>query len=111
MPANHGLRLDDHERRWPAIPEPRQPHPEDPVRRLQPRTLRGAPIRCQLLAEGEVLEQKSLLPHEERPNRGPNDGAQERRPPNLAEDENINDIKRDGVFADYGGKKDDRTVH
>jgi hypothetical protein len=63
--------------------------------------LRGAAIRCQLLAESEVLEQKSLLCDEERPNRGPDDGEQERHSPKLAEDENVNDIKRDGVFADY----------
>ena len=56
-----------------------------------------------MLAEGEVLEQKSLLPHEERPNRGSDDGAQERHLPKLAEDENVNDIKKDGVFADYDG--------
>jgi len=43
-----------------------------------------------------------MLPHEERPNRGPNDRAQERHLPKLAEDEDVNDIKRDGVFADYG---------
>jgi hypothetical protein len=74
MPANHGLWLDDHKRRLPATPELRQSHPEDPIRRPQPRTQRGPPIRCKLLAEGEVLEQKSLFSHEERPNRGPDDG-------------------------------------
>jgi hypothetical protein len=54
-----------------------------------------------LLPKSEVLEQKSLLRHEQRPNAGPDDGEQERHPPKLAEDENVNDIKRDGVFADY----------
>ena len=68
------------------------------------RALRGAAIRCQLLAESEVLEQKSLLRDEERPNRSPDDGKQERHPPKLAEGENVNDFKRDGVFADYGGR-------
>jgi hypothetical protein len=42
-----------------------------------------------------------LLPHEERPDRGPDDGEQERHPPKLAKAENVNDIKKDGVFADY----------
>jgi hypothetical protein len=53
------------------------------------------------LAKSKVLEQKSLPPHEERPNRGPDDGEQERHRAKLAEAENVNDIKRDGVFADY----------
>jgi hypothetical protein len=55
-----------------------------------------------LLAESEVLEEKSLLPHEERPNRSPDDGEQERHLPKLAEAENVNEINRDRVFADYG---------
>ena len=67
-------------------------HPEDPIRGPQPCMRRGAPIRCQLLAESEVLEQESLLPHEEGPDRVPDDGEQERHPPNLAEDEDVNDI-------------------
>jgi hypothetical protein len=45
-----------------------------------------------LLAESEILEQKSLLPHEERPDRGPDDGQQERHLPKLAKAENVNDI-------------------
>ena len=55
-----------------------------------------------MLAESEILKQKRLLPHEDGPDYGPDDGAQERHLPKLAEDENINDIRRDGVFADYG---------
>jgi hypothetical protein len=54
-----------------------------------------------LLPKSEVLEQNSSLRHEEHPNRGPDNGERERHPPKLAEDENVNDIKRDGVFADY----------
>jgi hypothetical protein len=46
-----------------------------------------------------VLEQKSLLPHEERPDRGPDDGEQERHPPKPAKGENVNDIKKDGAFS------------
>jgi hypothetical protein len=56
-----------------------------------------------LLAESEVLEQKTLLRDEERPNRGPDDGKQERHPSMLAEDKNVNDFKSDGIFADYRG--------
>jgi hypothetical protein len=55
-----------------------------------------------LLAESEVLEEKSLPRHEERPNRGPDDGEQERPLAKLAKAENVNDINGDRVFADYG---------
>jgi hypothetical protein len=54
-----------------------------------------------LLAESEVLKQKSLLRDEERPNRGPDDGEQERHLPKLAEAENVHDINADGVSANY----------
>jgi hypothetical protein len=59
-----------------------------------------------LLAKSKVLEQKSLLPHEERPNRGSDDGEQKRHLPKLAKAENVNDIKRDEVFADYGRRRE-----
>ena len=42
-----------------------------------------------------------LLPHQERPNRGSDDGEQKRHLPKLAKAENVNDIKKDEVFADY----------
>jgi hypothetical protein len=59
-----------------------------------------------LLPKSEILEQNrskqaqnrskqlknSSLRDEKRPNRGPDDSEQERHPPKLAEDENVNDI-------------------
>jgi hypothetical protein len=59
-------------------------------------------MRCQLLAKSKVLERKRLLPHEQCPNRGPDDGERQRHPRKPAEDENVNDTNGDGVFADYG---------
>ncbi len=57
MPANDGLRLDDHERSFPTIPSPAQESPEGAIEVGQ----RRPPVRSgqedrELLAQSQVLE-------------------------------------------------------
>ena len=56
MPAYHGIRLDDDERRSPARPSTREPRPEQAVRPREARSSGRAHEHHELLAQGEVLQ-------------------------------------------------------
>src|SRR4030095_16589412 len=56
MPAHNGVGSNDHQRRTPVLPAYRQGDPEESVAGLQRDSLLDAFDRCQLLAQGHVLE-------------------------------------------------------
>ena len=56
MPADHGVRLDDDERRSPARPGTREPRPEQAIRPREARSSGRAREHHELLAQGEVLQ-------------------------------------------------------
>ena len=64
VPANHGLRLDDHEGGLPAGPETRQQHPEEPVAPAEFRARLGALINCQLLPQRQTFRYTARAGHE-----------------------------------------------
>ena len=67
MPPHNGVRLDNHQHRAPASPEPRKPHPEDAVALSQSRPLRLVLKNGKLLPEGEVLGGQMRLSSRQRP--------------------------------------------
>ncbi len=60
MPADYGLRFDDHQARAPARPEPGQPDPEDPAAFPQPRPLRRHLEDGELPAERQGSQRPEL---------------------------------------------------
>jgi hypothetical protein len=63
--ANHGVRLDDHERVFPARPEPEECYPERAVNRREPGPRSCLSIRCELLAQSK-LDDCLLIPTSEK---------------------------------------------
>jgi hypothetical protein len=55
MPANHRLRLDDHQRFRPPLPYRAESRPEKPVENAESRGLDRAVQHQQLVPQGEVL--------------------------------------------------------
>ena len=51
MPANHRVRLDDHQGVSPARPEPEECNPERAIERREPRSRRLQSVCCELLAQ------------------------------------------------------------
>jgi DNA replication protein DnaC len=56
VPADHGVRLDDDERRSPARPGTREPRPEQAIRPREARSSGRAREHHELLAQDEVLQ-------------------------------------------------------
>jgi hypothetical protein len=56
VPADHGVRLDDDERRSPARPGTREPRPEQAIRPREARSSGQAREHHELLAQAEVLQ-------------------------------------------------------
>ena len=65
-----GHRLDDHQTRAPARPEPGQPDPEDTVARPKPGALQRYLENGQLLAQGEVFGGERCTREKERAQEG-----------------------------------------
>src|SRR5262249_28111948 len=63
-----GVRLDDHQRRSPSRPDPREPYPEEPVGRCQPRSLHGPLQDAQLVTECQDLKLQSRAAAEHQDN-------------------------------------------
>ena len=61
MPSDHGVGLDEHERRPPAPPRLRQHDPKQPIAPSELRPGACASDRVQLLAEREVLEDQFVM--------------------------------------------------
>jgi hypothetical protein len=60
VPGEHGVRLDENERRPPTAPRLRQPRPEHPIRRGQAKSRRTRAIQDRhLMPEREDLEVES----------------------------------------------------
>jgi len=68
MPRNDGVRLDDHQRRSPSRPDPREPYPEEPVRQCQPRSLHGPLQDAQLVTECQDVKLQSRAAAEHQDN-------------------------------------------
>src|SRR5262245_63056205 len=68
MPGNDGVRLDDHQRRSPSRPDPREPYPEEPVRQCQPRSLHGPLQDAQLVTECQDVKLQSRAAAEHQDN-------------------------------------------
>jgi hypothetical protein len=62
MPPQHGVWLDEHQRRSPAMPKVGQEDPECPVTALEARTPDGALQGFQLLPQRDVFEDQFLMP-------------------------------------------------
>jgi hypothetical protein len=61
MPSQHGVGLDENERRAPVPPRVGQHDPKQPIPRPQVRTGARAFPRAELLAEREVLEDQFMM--------------------------------------------------
>ena len=60
VPGEHGIRFDEDERRPPTTPRPRQPRPENPIRRGQTKSRGARAIQDrQLMPERKDLEVQS----------------------------------------------------
>jgi hypothetical protein len=62
MPPQHGVWLDDHQRRSPSAPHGGQQDPEDPVTVLEARRPAGASHGVELLPQREVLQDHFVMP-------------------------------------------------
>jgi hypothetical protein len=58
MPADDGVRLDDHEGLLPAVPRPTQRHPKQTLFALQSRKASHSRQHGDLLAKGDVFERQ-----------------------------------------------------
>ena len=70
MPAQDGVRLDEHQSRTPAAPGRGQQDPQQPVTVAEARPFEGALQRPQLMPKGDVFEDDFLMPtagHGDRP--------------------------------------------
>jgi hypothetical protein len=61
MPPQHGVWLDDHQRRSPSAPHGGQQDPEDPVTVLEAGMSAGASQGMQLLPQSEVLHDHFVM--------------------------------------------------
>jgi hypothetical protein len=61
MPANDRLRIDEHERLLPSIPETTDEYPEDFVNRSHPGSGVLALQHRQLLPESEIFQEQASL--------------------------------------------------
>ena len=56
QPPEDGGGGHDHEGLSPTRPDPGQPHPEEPIKRVKPGSGHLSPVYGELVAQGEVLE-------------------------------------------------------
>ena len=56
MPPDNGVRLDDHQRRAPVLPDSRQGDPKQSIATFEARAVRGTFHRRQLLPKRQVLQ-------------------------------------------------------
>jgi hypothetical protein len=61
MPTNDRLRIDEHERLLPSIPETTGEYPEDSVNRSNPGSGMLALQHRQLLPECEIFQEQALM--------------------------------------------------
>ncbi len=64
MPAHHGVRLNEHQRRAPVPPESSKHNPKQSIARQEARAFGRAFRRHQLLPQGEVLQHQFVMPAE-----------------------------------------------
>jgi hypothetical protein len=56
MPPENGVRLHDHQRRAPVLPDPRQGDPKQSIATFEARAVRGTFHRRQLLPQRQVFQ-------------------------------------------------------
>ncbi len=65
VPADHGLWFHDDQGDGPFSPQLREPDPEGAIKPPKARALAGAPVRRELLTQGEIFQDERLSTDEE----------------------------------------------